>query len=266
MSGGMRDTLREGMRARGRVLVWPGGSLWIGHGGGRAQRHAHHAHQVTLPFDGPVRFRTEAGAAWVEHRGAFVASDRPHELDLDDVAIAQLFVEPETLEGRALGRRHADAAVSELPEPQRTEMTAMLRAAWESGADDAAMVRTARAAIALLAAAPDTEAVLDARIAQAIEAIRARIHGPIALHDVATAVALSPGRLRHLFVQETGVAFRPYILWLRLNVAIERSMAGGTWTEAAHDAGFADSAHLSRTFRRMFGISPAMLVGERASP
>jgi len=37
-------------------------------------------------------------------------------------------------------------------------------------------------------------------------------------------------------------------------------MAGPSWTAAAQDAGFADSAHFSRTCRRMFGIAPAMLV------
>lgn len=44
------------------------------------------------------------------------------------------------------------------------------------------------------------------------------------------------------------------------NVAIEASMAGRSWTAAAHEAGFADSAHLTRTFRRMFGIGPTALV------
>jgi AraC family transcriptional regulator len=37
-------------------------------------------------------------------------------------------------------------------------------------------------------------------------------------------------------------------------------MADRSWTEAAHAACFADSAHLTRTFRRMFGINPAALV------
>lgn len=78
--------------------------------------------------------------------------------------------------------------------------------------------------------------------------------------DAAGAAALSPGRFRHLFVQETGTAFRAYVLWLRLNVAIECSMAGGAWTQAAHEAGFADSAHLMRTFKRMFRMNPATLV------
>jgi AraC family transcriptional regulator len=37
-------------------------------------------------------------------------------------------------------------------------------------------------------------------------------------------------------------------------------MADRSWTEAAHAACFADSAHLTRTFRRMFGINPAAIV------
>jgi AraC family transcriptional regulator len=37
-------------------------------------------------------------------------------------------------------------------------------------------------------------------------------------------------------------------------------MAGRSWTEAAHATGFADSAHLTRTCRRMFGMHPAARV------
>jgi AraC-like DNA-binding protein len=41
--------------------------------------------------------------------------------------------------------------------------------------------------------------------------------------------------------------------------ALERYAAGRPLTEAAHAAGFADSAHLSRTFRRMFGLPATVL-------
>ena len=35
--------------------------------------------------------------------------------------------------------------------------------------------------------------------------------------------------------------------------------SGASWTDAAHAAGFADSAHLSRTSRTMFGTTPSAL-------
>jgi AraC-like DNA-binding protein len=96
-------------------------------------------------------------------------------------------------------------------------------------------------------------------VARALEYIRDHVRAPVSLADAAAAATLSPSRFRHLFVQETGTSFRAYLLWLRINIAIEAAMAGGSWTEAAHAAGFADSAHLSRTHRRMFGIEPTAI-------
>ena len=110
-----------------------------------------------------------------------------------------------------------------------------------------------------LAAAAPRPARPDARIVRAIAEIVRRIDQPVSLTDIADAVHMSAGRLRHLFVAETGIPFRPYVLWLRLQHALEQAIGGASWTEAAHAAAFADSAHLSRTFRRMFGMSPTAL-------
>ncbi len=41
-----------------------------------------------------------------------------------------------------------------------------------------------------------------------------------------------------------------YLLWLRLMKGLEAFAAGSFPTEAVEDAGFADSTHFSRTFRR----------------
>jgi len=97
---------------------------------------------------------------------------------------------------------------------------------------------------------------------RALAYIRSRVRAPVSLADAAAAATLSPSRFRHLFVQATGTSFRAYLLWLRINVAIEAAMAGASWTEAAHEAGFADSSHLSRTHRRMFGIEPTAIRHE----
>ena len=101
-------------------------------------------------------------------------------------------------------------------------------------------------------------------VSSGIETVIARLSqtggAPMSLAEAAALVHLSPSRFRHLFVAETGTTFRAYALWVRIQHAIVAMMAGRSWTDAAHAAGFADSAHLNRTFRRMFGISPNMLV------
>ena len=52
---------------------------------------------------------------------------------------------------------------------------------------------------------------------------------------------------------------REYILWRRFVSVWEHRMKGVSLSDAAHAAGFADSAHLARTSRRMFGIPPSLM-------
>lgn len=177
--------------------------------------------------------------------------------------MAHLFVEPESTEGRALSRQFAPAAVSELPEATARPAAGALLAALRANADGAALTNCARGAVMAFAgtgvvAAGET----DARVARALDYIRDHLHTAVSLADAAAAAALSPSRFRHLFVEETGTSFRAYLLWLRINVAVDAAMAGASWTEAAHAAGFADSSHLTRTHRRMFGIEPTAIRHE----
>jgi transcriptional regulator GlxA family with amidase domain len=101
------------------------------------------------------------------------------------------------------------------------------------------------------------------RILKAIDWIARHVDEPLALADAAEIAGLSDSRFRHLFVAETGVAFRPYVLWTRLNRALELGFGGVSWTEAAYATGFADSAHLTRTCRRMYGLFPTSMRIDR---
>jgi AraC-like DNA-binding protein len=106
---------------------------------------------------------------------------------------------------------------------------------------------------------------VDPRISRAIAWVRERLDSPVSLNQAAAVAHLSPSRFRHLFVAQTGVSFRAYLLWARVETAVGAAMSGQSWTAAAQEAGFADSAHLSRTCRRMFGFAPATLINERAA-
>ena len=80
------------------------------------------------------------------------------------------------------------------------------------------------------------------------------------LKTLAGVSGLSQSRFMHVFTKSMGVPLRPYILWLRLQRACCDLMAGGSITAAAHSAGFSDAAHLTRTFRRMLGMTPTDLA------
>lgn len=73
--------------------------------------------------------------------------------------------------------------------------------------------------------------------------------------EVASELALSESRFLHLFSEELGIAWRPYLLWRRMLCAVQAIINKCSATEAAHLAGFSDSAHLSRIFRRTFGMT-----------
>lgn len=243
----------EGM---GQVHFWQGGSLWLGRSTGRTDWHDHHAIQITIALEGDCAFRDRPDGDWSTRSGTMVRAHRLHQFESRGATVAHIFVEPETAQGRALQSRPGDDVVTSLSSEEQTVMTRILRPACRPGTTKSAVAVAAQDAINWLAHTATPSERVDARVQKAIAYVKRNLRDAVALSDAASAAALSPSRFRHLFMEQTGSAFRVYVLWLRLNVAIETAMTGKSWTEAAHQAGFTDSAHLTRTFKRMFGISP----------
>lgn len=243
----------------GRILFWRGGSVWIGHTVEETGFHAHHAIQVTLALSGgAVRLR-HPGEDWRSYPAAIIAAHQSHAFEARGERIALIFTEPESREGRVLRKRYREGVASLAPDAFADEAAA-LAAAYEAGATDEDLADCARAVTAKLIS---TEVLppgpLDKRIERAVELLRERLDQAVTMTEIAEAVHLSPERFRHLFLEETGIRFRPYVLWLRLELAVASYAAGSSLTEASHAGGFADSAHFSRTFKRMFGV-PAVGV------
>ncbi|WP_067844433.1 AraC family transcriptional regulator [Nocardia lijiangensis] len=93
-------------------------------------------------------------------------------------------------------------------------------------------------------------------VAEALRVAAASAGGPPSLGDLAAAVAMSPSRLSHLFTEQVGLPYAAWRRWTRLQLAVGTVRAGGSLTEAAHATGFTDSAHLTKTCRDLFGITP----------
>lgn len=256
MSG--QVAIRRRRVAAGAIVVWQGGSLWAGRVDDVVGAHAHHAIQIALALEGTVRLRARGASGWTSAAGSIVASRVPHEMDARGSTVALVFVEPESLEGRLLGERYGAAGIASLPRARVAAAVAALTP-WRPQMNKVRLAETGRALVAGIATGAMPRRALDPRVARAVAYMRGSLDKRLTLAEVAGAVALSPGRFRHLIVAETGLTFRAYLLWLRLGHAVESIATRRTITEAAHGAGFADAAHLSRTFRRNFGIAPAML-------
>jgi AraC family transcriptional regulator len=246
------------VRAHGRMVFWEGASMWVlgtRPGDGpypKTRPHCHHAVQVTLLLRG--WFVLETDHQQVSGPAAAVAPDTEHAF-LAEGAVAHVFVDPEGRTGREL-QRVLFGGASLVSIPGLAEVRAQLLAAFDSPRrEDRTLIDLGRAAVAELAPESDRDLRPDARVRRMSTWAAARLDAPVSLVDAAAHVGLSTGRARHLFVEQTGLPFRTYLLWQRLTRAVELYSGGSSLTDAAHGAGFSDSAHLSRTFRRMFGVA-----------
>ena len=249
--------------ANGRIVLWQGGSLWVmqvlalPQSKKRTDVHAHHAIQITLALDG--EFELHLADRAIHGPSVVVAADVPHAFEPKGL-IALLFVEPESSAGRALTRALlAQQPVVPLPSAHEPALRAAITRAIGGGdASDDVLRELGQDLIRNLARHAATPAA-DPRVDASIEWAAARLDRRISMSDVADEIGLSVDRMSHLFVEQTGLPFRTYLLWLRMTKAVEAYAQGQSLTTAAHDAGFADSAHFSRTFRRMFGVAAAEL-------
>ena len=122
-------------------------------------------------------------------------------------------------------------------------------------------VRAAAAAAIAAAAVGETAAVrVDPRIARALDRLRADGER-VPLAALARDAKLGPSHFSELFAREVGLPLRSWQLWARV-VRAAASPAPSLAARAA-DAGFADQAHMARSFRRFLGHPARAVLGAR---
>ena len=248
--------------AVGQFVSWNGGCLFIGKNNPVVPMHAHYAIQVAFGREWGIAFRTSDDDAWTEYGGAIIPSRQPHTMNPTRMsANAVMFVEPETREGRLLDELYLAQGIAAMPEASLAAAQALFER-WDAG-DHEGLIAGCMALIRSLTGNVEPKAPSDERILKAVAWINANLDQKITLEEVAAQVFLSPSRFRHLFIEETGMALRPYILWRRFLKVWDLIMGGASVSDAAHGAGFADAAHLTRTSRRMFGFPPTVMTMKR---
>lgn len=238
--------------------TWPAGFVVWGPGH-RSSPHAHHALQIVLALDGQLRARSAPSQPWRRAGAVIVLPDAQHEIDCSVAPCVLIaFIEPESTVGKAIGAP-VTTPLSLVPAATVLRWRRLLRAPHLTEAT----VRRWFESAFTSAATPQ----MDARVAQVVRALRARRGdlGRVSLAQLAASARLSPSRFAHLFTASVGIPVRRYLLWLRVQRAAASLLSGQSITDAAYGAGFADGAHLSRTFRRMLGTAPRDIVRRQAS-
>ncbi len=240
---------------QGQLYLWSGRALFFGTALDTAL-HQHHAVQLSIGLDQPFRLRC-AGENWGEHRTVLIASDQPHQIDSFGAPVAALYLDPDSATGKRLSAGLGARPSGLLPLPTVARFAPRLRKLWSQAPSCREALNLTNCLIHNLTGFPQGGHPLNPHIARAFKILDALPEPRLPVGELAARVGLSAGRFAHLFREQTGLPVRRYLLWLRLLKAISQLSRKVSLTEAAHEAGFADSAHLTRTFRRMFGTTPS---------
>jgi len=118
-----------------------------------------------------------------------------------------------------------------------------------------------RALVGAITGARARDSLIDPRIALVLHTIRTHTR-QIPLRELAAMARLSPDRLTHLFSQQVGMSIKRFALWAKVRRTVAHLGTSQPLTEAALTGGFADAAHMSRTFQQQFGLQPSFLAGQ----
>jgi AraC-like DNA-binding protein len=236
-------------------LVWPA-ALIVWGAGFIATRHRHHCVQLVAATERTLLIRGGHGDRWKRCGAALVRPDAHHEIDARGVTLLIGFIDAESDWGAALnGAMRSDIA------PISPRRLARWRASWGPTPDAGRVEHWVQHEL-LRHRHPGT---IHPGVERVIRSLRERVERreDLSLKAVSAIARLSPSRFMHAFTECVGVPLRPYILWLRVQGAACSLVQGASATEAAHSAGFSDAAHLTRTFRRMLGLTPTQLALHR---
>jgi AraC family transcriptional regulator len=251
------------MNWSGKVLLWEEYGLFLG-AAGTADLHESPAIKICISLDDNFQLRNSEDDPWQNYSAAIIPAGRSHAIEGHGDQMAMFLLAPEGTLGQLLIPITAEDRIVEISdgvaEQIKTEIAIFGDQNFNSETDNEAYHRV----IEYIAAetAENESPAIDPRVSQSIEWIRAGRENGILVKDIAAGVDLSESRFSHLFTEHVRVPVRRYLLWLRLRDALHLLARTGSLTETAHSAGFADSAHLTRTFRTALGITPSALVKE----
>ncbi|MBM9579303.1 helix-turn-helix transcriptional regulator [Leptospira sp. 201903070] len=221
--------------------------------------HEHYSASLILSNGKPFRFRTGT-SDWIESRSIFVRPNVEQQLDAQNEDVFIFHFDPDSIRVHGVFFQFSseflelDSILYErilkfLKAPKSEEEAILL---WKKILNELKMDR-------------NKSEKRDSRIENVVQKLSDSVPEIVSLEELIKSTGLSESRLMHLFKDEVGIPMRKYIQWLRIKTCVLSLSQGNSLTVASHEAGFADQAHMSRTFREMFGLKPSLFLKNSSS-
>lgn len=194
------------------------------------------------------------------YQAALIARQVPRSLDASNTSLLSLNFDPQSYEHHALTAFMGSQTVrSVILKPGAIEPEDMLRIG--SGTlEKASLFRLTTELPQAINGYRPIKMPMDMRALHVARKIKKELPLTSTVAELAEEVGLSADRLSHLFSDKLGIPIKSYILWARMRRAVDLIARGVPLSAVAYDVGFSDSAHLTRTIRHFFGLTPSFLA------
>jgi len=231
---------------QGQGALSQGLAIFVGQAGDN-ELHSHVAHQLTIGLDGLV---TVIGPdALVASEGVYIQGGRPHQLLPGRVL--SVYLDPTTSTSQSIITQNELIGIKRLPK----QLLRILRHCF---------MQPIKLSQGLTKFENRFQHSIDRdpRINQVCQILDAELEEmeSYSLAIFANKVQLSPSRFSHWFKEKTGMSLRTYRKWRKLIRGLELTMQQQDATRCAHQAGFSDQAHFTRTCKQMFGVTPKLAL------
>lgn len=237
-------------------LFYFGERILLGTDGIVTEPHSHYAVSILVSLRGSFHLYTNTNSV-IESEGIIIPPNYYHRLDGTNSEMVIIQLDPKSEEYKCIEMNQSPKTIDKETRLKIKKIANPLFG--ETLTCDSA--RSLYNQILSLLGSETVSKKYDKRIEMAIQRIKEKIPNPVTLLELSEISGISTDRFMHLFKDNMGIPLRQYLLWQRLHIAAKLLQGGENLTTASHAAGFSDQAHLSRTFKKMFGVKPSLFLG-----
>lgn len=219
-------------------------------------------HTVTLLMSlGDAGFRLgDAAGNWQGYQVALIAHNTARTLDATQAPLLSMNFDPQSYEFHALsallGRHRVRSVILDGAWVRDAPIAELVRGELDQGSLFRFTTELPRA----ISGYRPIRMPMDMRVMRIAQKIKQELPLTSTVAELAAQVGISSHRLTHVFSDRLGISIKSYVLWARMRRAVELIAKDVPLAMVAHDVGFSDSAHLTRTLKNFFGLTPSMLA------